>query len=201
MFKSFMYLHPMIYEIGIQFLYWGGLKNLRTMVDEKRTVFEPACGYGRIRKYLPANCAYRGVDLNEKFVAYAQKKDLDIKIGDIFDESLYRDNDIVLLCDILHHLDDAKMKKLLDLALCHSREKVLIVEPAFVSMASANRPFSRLLATLFSAADADGINDIGKWLSQEEYQQLFSYIRNNPAVRELTVHKHHFHYFVEVLCQ
>ncbi len=196
-----MYLHPLVYEVGIQFLYWGALKHLTPLIGENKSLFEPACGYGRIRKYLPQDCSYKGIDLNQAFVRYGKKKGLDIEEGDIFDEALYPDSRIVLLCDILHHLSDEKMKKLIDIGIRHSTEKVIIVEPAFVSVASAKNPFSRALGRLFSLADADGINQISKWLSEPDYFALFSYIESKPRVKEIAVHKHNFHYFVEVPLQ
>lgn len=199
MFKSFMYIHPLVYDFGIQFLYWGALRKLTPLIGEGKTVFEPACGYGRITRYLPKDCAYRGIDLNQTFIRYGQKKGLSVSTGDIFDESLYPDSRIVLLCDILHHLPDEKMKQLIDIGLRHSREKLIIVEPAFVSIASAKNPISRALGRLFSLADADGINKISRWLSEEDYYRLFSHIESKPRVQEIVVHKHHFHYFVEVL--
>ncbi len=201
MFKSFMYLHPLVYESGIRFLYWGGLKNLRPLIAENTSVFEPACGYGRIVKYLPDSCSYRGIDLNTAFIDYGRKKGRNISTGDIFDTSLYPQSDLIILCDILHHLSEDKMKLLIDISLRYSRDKLIIIEPAFVSIASAKNPFSRFLGRVFSIADADGINEIENWLSEEEYAHLFSYIRSSPHVRDMVVHTHHFHYFVEVMLQ
>lgn len=194
-----MYVHPAIYEFGIQFLYWGGLKKLKQMFGEEKSIFEPASGYGRIKKYIPESCVYRGIDLNPSFVKYGQKKGLDIKLGDIFDPTLYPASDMVLLCDILHHLSDEKMRELLDLSVKFSREKVVIVEPAFVSIASSSNIFSRLLSRFFSMADADGINDIDRWLSEADYQTLFDHIRSIAGVKELIIEKHRFHYFIQVL--
>jgi SAM-dependent methyltransferase len=194
-----MYVHPLIYEFGIQFLYWGGLRKLRSLIRGGSSVFEPACGYGRIHKYLPPDSAYRGIDLNETFIRYGQKKGLTLALGNIFDEGAYPDSDVVLLCDILHHLPDDKMRHLIELALRHCREKLIIVEPAFVSMASSSHFMSRFLSRFFSLADADGINDINRWLSTQEYQNLFAFIEALPQVTRLRYQKHRFHYFVEVL--
>lgn len=201
MFKSFMYHHPLIYETGIRFLYWGGLKKLSSMIGECQTVFEPACGYGRIKKFLPENCVYSGIDLNKAFIRYGQQKGLDVRLADIFDADAYPESDLILLCDILHHLSDEKIRRLLDISLRKGRAKLVIVEPAFVSVASSGNFFSRWLGRIFALADADGINEIENWLSEEEYQKLFDYIRTSPRVRDLSIVKHRFHYFVEVFLQ
>src|SRR3990167_8841039 len=70
-------------------------------------VIDLACGTGELRKYLePAG--YLGVDLNEGYIALAQKrfqaKNTRFRVGDILKQKFIGDPDTVFLISAVHHL-------------------------------------------------------------------------------------------------
>ncbi|MCP5046203.1 MAG: class I SAM-dependent methyltransferase [bacterium] len=197
--KSVFYKSALFYDWGIRFLYLGGLKILKDMVGQNKTVFEAACGYGRMQKFLHPCCTYSGIDLNESFISYGQKKNRDVKVGNVLDENAYPKADVVLLCDILHHLPLKDMYKLVSIAAKSALEKVVIVEPVFVTIGSKNNIFSRMASKIMKVFDSDGFNDIERWLSREEYDQLFDSFKEKNNLKEMTILNHRNHDFVEMV--
>ncbi len=198
MMKSVMFMHPFIYEFGIRFLYIDGLKLLRDMVGRKKEVFEPACGYGRIKRFIHSCCKYSGIDLNEQFVKYGRRHKRDIQVGNILDIKKYKNCDVIILSDILHHLTLKDIKELFAIAVKFAREKIVIVEPEFVTIAAKKNFLSRLLARVMSKMDYDGFNKIEKWLSKEEYDSLFDSLQEKYDIEELKIKKFRQHYFIEM---
>jgi SAM-dependent methyltransferase len=193
-----MFMHPLMYEFGIRFLYFDGLKILKHMIGKQKEVFEPACGYGRIKRFLSNTCKYSGIDLNERFIKYGQKRNRDIKLGNILDIKNYKKSDVIVLSDILHHLNAKDVKKLFSIAVEFAREKIVIVEPEFITFAAKKNIISRILGRFMAFMDSDGINEIEKWLSEDEYETLFFNIRNNNNIDNLKIKKFRRHYFVEM---
>jgi SAM-dependent methyltransferase len=196
--KSIFYKYPMLYDWGIRFLYFDGLKILKSIIGRKKSVFEPACGYGRMKKYMYSDCSYSGVDLNDTFIQYGKKKNRNISLGNALDPGSYQEADTVLVCDILHHLKVKDMYKLMELAIEFAREKVVIIEPIFVNIAAKNNFFSRAIGKLMARIDSDGFNDIERWLSKEEYVELFETFKNMDGVKDLKVRNFRNHDFVEL---
>jgi SAM-dependent methyltransferase len=180
-------------------LYFDGMKILKDIVGRNKSVFEPACGYGRMKRHLYPDCAYSGIDLNRDFIRYGKRKNRDIGVGNVFDVTLYRQADVIMLCDILHHLKVKDIRRLLGIAVRFAREKVVIVEPTFVKIASKNNFFSRVAAKLMASLDADGINDIDHWMSREEYDRLFFSLKEENYIGEMKIRHFRNHDFVEML--
>lgn len=196
--SSIFFKYPLLYDWGIRFLYFDGLMILKNIIGRNKSVFEPACGFGRMKRYLFPDCTYSGIDLNEKFVRYGQKKNRDITLGDILDPQYYRTADTVLLCDILHHLKPADIRKLLCLAVQYARESVVIIEPTFVRIASGNNFVSRAIGRIMSIVDADGINKIEHWMSRKEYDELFESLKEDNHIDQMSIRHHRNHDFVEM---
>ena len=196
--KSIFYKYPLLYDWGIRFIYFDGLKILKNMVGPRKSVFEPACGYGRMKNYLYPDCTYSGVDLNEDFIRFGRKKNRDIRVGNALDERWYRESDIVLLGDILHHLKNGEKYHLVSLAVRYAREKVVIIEPLFVDIASRNNGFSRVIGKLMARMDADGFNEIDRWLSKEQYMGLLRTLKEFNHIKEMKLRIFRNHLFVEM---
>lgn len=196
--RSVVYIHPRIYDFAIRFLYLDGLKILRNLIGKGKSVFEAACGYGRMQRYLDSTCTYSGIDLNEKFIEFGRKRNRDIRIGNVLDDSQYRKSDVVLLADILHHLTIPDVKRLLSIATKFAREKVLIIEPVFVKIGARNNFFSRLIAKFMIWMDSDGFNEIEKWMSRDEYDALFHSLKESNNIKEMNIIHHRNHDFVEM---
>lgn len=195
---SFIYKNPRLYDTFIRLLYLDGLKILNTIIGPERSVFEPACGYGRMNNYLDTSCTYAGIDLNERFVAYGQRKARNIRYGNALDHRLYQNSDVVLLADILHHLSLPDIRQLMRIARRFAREKIVIIEPVFVHIGSKNNFFSRLISKLMIYCDSDGYNDIRRWMSKEEYHNLFHLLKDSNDIREMKITHHRNHDFVEM---
>ncbi|MDQ1350247.1 MAG: hypothetical protein QG657_548 [Acidobacteriota bacterium] len=197
--KSFMFVHPFFYDTFIRLLYLDGLKILKKIVGVKKNVFEAGCGYGRLQKYIDPSCSYSGIDLNKKFIAFGRKRNRDIHVGNVLDVSRYRDSDVILLADILHHLTLNDARKLLAIAVRFAREKILIIEPTFVIIGSYNNFFSRIIGKIMKWLDADGINEIEKWLTRDEYDALFKSLKESNNIKEMRITHFRRHHFVEML--
>ncbi len=196
--KSFVYYHPRVYDFLIRFLYLDGLKILKKLVGTGKSVFEPACGYGRMQKYLDKSCTYAGIDLNEQFVDYGRKRNRDLGVGNVLDDKVYKQSDVILLADILHHLKMKDIRKLLAIAADFAREKIVIIEPVFVHIGSKKNIFSRAIAGFMRYLDSDGYNDIEKWLSRDEYDELFTSLKESNNVKDMKITHFRYHDFVEM---
>ena len=196
--RSFVYIHPRIYDFAIRFLYFDGLKIVKKLIGGGKTVFEAGCGYGRMQKYLDPSCVYSGIDLNEKFVEFGRKKNRNIKIGNVLDRKQYRKSDVILLADILHHLTIKDIKKLLTISVHNAREKIVIIEPVFVDIGSKKNVFSRAVAKFMVFMDSDGFNEIEKWMSRDEYNDLFKSLKESNNIKEMKITHYRNHDFVEM---
>ncbi len=195
--SSIIFRIPKLYSLGIRLLYFGACARLKDMVGNGKKVFEPACGYGRIKKYLDPSCTYSGIDLNEDFINYGKKNGLDLEIGDILKKENYQESDIIILSDILHHLSLENIKKLVSIASKFAKEKIVIIEPVFVDVASGKDFFSKFLAKFFSWVDYDGINNIEKWFSRKDYDALFEELKQKNNFSQMNISFFNYHCFVE----
>lgn len=86
---------------------------LKARPDE--TVIDVGCGVGDFSRLVPAN--YKGYDLNERFVRYAQKKwgnpGKHFYCRDVLELSDEERFDKGMVVNILHHFDDAELRRLL----------------------------------------------------------------------------------------
>jgi hypothetical protein len=196
--QSVFYRHPLLYDLGIHFLYFNRLKILKEIVGHDMTVFEPACGFGRMKQYLYPDCTYSGIDLNEIFVSFGRKKNRNIHLGDILKEENYRSADIILLCDILHHLQMPEIHSMFQIAGKFAK-KIIIIEPTFVAIAAKKNLFSQLLGKFMTRVDSDGFNEITHWMSRDEYQDLFASLNAVIPILNMTIRHHHYHDFVEIV--
>jgi SAM-dependent methyltransferase len=196
--QSVFYRYPLLYELGIHFLYLNRLKIVKEIVGHGMSVFEPACGFGRMKKYLYPDCAYAGIDLNEKFVRFGRNKNRELNVGDILQEENYRPADIILLCDILHHLQTPELHRLFRIAGKFAK-KIVVIEPTFVALAAKKTTFSQLLGKLMTRVDSDGFNEITHWMSREEYQDLLFSLNAVIPILNMTIRHHYYHDFVEIV--
>lgn len=137
------------------------------------SVLDVACGYGQMLDYMDESVEYNGIDLNEHFLAYAKKHGRNVKRADIFDKKSYKHVDVVCLVDVIHHLPEERLPELFDLLYSHAKKRVVVLEPAFVDLADKYGWIGKPIDWLFKKLDNDGINEIEKWLSEEEYIELF----------------------------
>jgi len=142
-------------------------------VGRNQSVFDVAAGYGRIAKFIDPSNIYYGIDRNEIFVNHGRQKGRKLEIKDIFDPGAYKESDVFLAIDIVHHLSREKLKDLFDIVFQHARKKVIIMEPAFVHLVSKYGVLGKFIDWFFRKIDYDGFNIINHWFTNEEYSELF----------------------------
>ena len=170
----YQYKHPQIYDFLISFLYSDKLlEKFSETVGKNKTVFDIAAGYGRMSKFVDKSNLYYGIDLNKKFVEHGQKEGINLELKNIFDALVYKESDVFVLVDLVHHLTKESLHKLFDLVFSHTKEKVIVIEPAFVNLYSRYGFWGRIVDWFFKKIDDDGINKITRWFTEEEYTRLF----------------------------
>jgi len=124
-------------------------------IGEDKKVFEPGCGTAMVHSFLHQGCTYEGWDLNSRFLAYCGKRGLRVFNKDIFDFAHYPECDVILLCDVLHHVIPEHER--LVAGAMEKAKKVIVSEPA--RSIKPPRLFAPLLAGFaYLFGDYDGIN-------------------------------------------
>lgn len=168
------YKYPWIYGILIRIIHRGPvLREFKKQVGKKVSVFDIAAGFGNMARCLDSSDTYTGIDLNQTYVAYAQRRGLNVQIGDIFDDKAYKPTDVSILVDVVHHIPEVKLEKLFDNVFKNTRKRVVILEPAFLNLEERHGVAARPLDWVLRKLDGDGVNTIERWLSEEEYTRLF----------------------------
>ncbi len=197
--RAYIFRNPWLYSLSIRLLHFDGFKKIRDIIGKEKNVFEPACGFGRLQRYLYDSCSYSGIDLNEIFINFGKKRGLDIRIGNVLEETNYIKSDIIILCDILHHLTKDKIQEVVSIATKFAKEKIVIMEPTFVGLASGKGFFSRLAAKVFARVDFDGINNIEHWFTRQDYQKLFKHLKETNKFAGMKIQISKGYYFVELI--
>lgn len=138
---------PWIYD---QFQNLVGAKRARRWVADKQwkaaggeKVVDVGCGSGDALHYLPADVTYVGFDISSSYIDAARRKfaarratflvSTAKELLDQFDDRL-SNADLVICSGLLHHLDDADVKDVLQLAnqVLKPGGRMICVEPAFL---------------------------------------------------------------------
>lgn len=165
--KSIFYESPAIYMVGMQLIHGRNLDKRYAYIAEQigynAEVLEPGCGPALLARYLKSGCVYRGFDINREFVEYAQRAGLSVKAGNAVDPRSYVKSDVVVLCDLLHHIDPVAQEKVLKYSLSSARRKLIICEPFKIdslldALSGRIKVLQRVIEVLFSCLDNDGGN-------------------------------------------
>lgn len=167
------YRYPKLYNAMISCFYSRDLlERFGEEVGKNQTVFEVGAGYGRVARFIHPSNTYHGIDLNRRFVEFGKKRGIDLEIRDIFDASAYRKSDVFIVVDIVHHLTAEQLKTLFDLIFVNAAKKVVILEPSYDLMKRYG-VLGKFVERVFRFLDDDGINNIERLRTEEEYRQLF----------------------------
>lgn len=107
---SLFYRKPLLYSVGMKLYHRQGFRDryrfMASFAHAGDTVLEPGCGPAPFASFLSKDVQYRGFDTNENFIAYAAKRfpKAHIYVGNVLDPLSYSDADVVVACDVLHHL-------------------------------------------------------------------------------------------------
>ena len=147
-------------------------------------------------KFIVPSNSYYGIDLNKIFIDHGQKLGLNLEVKNILDEKSYKQSDVFILVDVIHHLSKEKLKELFDLIFKYADKKVVVIEPAFVNLSRKYGVFGQFMDWFFRKMDDDGFNKINRWFTDEEYSELFnkkfgSQYGNDFSIRRQKVSNHH----------
>lgn len=157
---TIMYRYPQAYDLVVRIIHGKSLKKryeiIGKEIGEHKKVFELGCGTSKVYPFLHKGCEYEGWDLNERFLEFCRRRGIKVSKKDIFDFEDYPDNDVIIICDLLHHVIP-KHEKLVVEALKRSK-KLIISEPAR-SFKPPKMLKPIVLFFNYSMGDYDGIND------------------------------------------
>lgn len=181
--KSPLYYFPTLYEFGIPFKHSKGYKKkIEIILDfiskyNNPKIVELGSGTGKLQDYIKQakiKATYYGFDLNKKFVKFGRKRHRNIIYEDVFEVNL-KSFDIIVACDILHHLPNHK--ELLN-KIFEAKKPTIICEPVCKGSYSFLDKLTRII-------DADGINHIPKWYNNIELKKIFGSVDIKPDIIEL----------------
>ena len=157
---AIMYRYPQVYNLVVRTLHGKYLRKryeiIGDEIGEHKNVFELGCGTAMVSSFLHSGCEYEGWDLNERFLAFCRERGLKVSNKDIFNFQSYPYSDVILICDLLHHLVPRHESLVLE-ALKRSK-KLIISEPA-----RSFKPPARLKPIVsflnYFLGDFDGFNN------------------------------------------
>jgi SAM-dependent methyltransferase len=176
---SLMYENPFFYNLFLKILHGTSLRKryeiIAQEIGENKRVFEPGCGTCFVYPYLQDGCEYVGWDLNPHFIRYNIKRKRSVYLKNIFDFDEYPPNDVIILCDILHHV--VPRHEELIKGILGKTKKLIVSEPkaSFTVQRKFKRAASFLHRTFF---EDDGINPIDEMIEwdypEEKLHALFT---------------------------
>ena len=141
-FRSLLYRSGWLYNAVTRRLYDQDKKflTIATLIGKgPKKVLDLPCGTGYLMRFLHPEIEYEGIDLNHRFLKRIRRKELkkrNIKLKkiilqqkNIFDFQEYqgKKKDVIVLCDILHHIYP-KHVELINIAKKIS-QKIIVCEP------------------------------------------------------------------------
>lgn len=183
-----MYQHPRIYDFTIWLNDPSELmpKTLAKSV-EGDSVLDLGCGTASLQTFLPKGIQYIGIDLNEDFLVFADKKNRgtfykrDVT-GDLSDLKA----DTVVLADILHHITP-NHQKLIENAIKCAQKKVIIS----ACYEKEEGPFKQISEFIGRRIiDNDGLNEQREGAGWLKLDELLQFLETNGATNFQKVLSH-----------
>ncbi|MFH0792117.1 MAG: class I SAM-dependent methyltransferase [bacterium] len=158
--KSIFYQSPRLYIWGLKHIHGADFdKRYRFMASFAKnndSVLEPACGPAILVDYLPPSVNYYGFDTNDRFVKYAQSRGVNASVGNVLDQNNYKPADVVVVCDILHHLKPADRSVFIKYCYQSAKKYLVICDP--VVKPEPNYLKNTWDSLMFAIAEQDGVN-------------------------------------------
>jgi len=131
--KSIFYRFPLLYIWGIRLIHKSNFSKryqyISSFVKERELVLEPGCGPALLADFLPEGADYKGFDTNQDFVNHAIKKHPEVFLGNVLDSDNYCKAAVVVICDVLHHINPIDRKKLIRNCYRSAGEIFIICDP------------------------------------------------------------------------
>ncbi len=158
--KSIFYQFPRLYVWGLKHIHGADFdKRYRFMASfakDNDSVLEPACGPAILADYLPPSVNYCGFDTNNRFIEYARNRGINASIGNVLEKNCYKPADVVVICDILHHLKPVDRPTLVRYCYESAKKYLIICDP--VTKTGSNRLKNAWDSLMFTIAEQDGVN-------------------------------------------
>lgn len=169
--KSLIYRNAFFYFLGLRLLHKCDIslrnKFIAGLVNKDETVLEPGCGPGTLANYLPSDIHYVGFDLNESFVSYGLKKGRNLYLGDVLKENSYQKADVVVVCDILHHIKLEDRKTFIKHSYSYAKRLFIFCDCIKEKEGLLRKVMYPINSRLFELLDKDGINE-------PKYRELYT---------------------------
>ena len=178
---SIFYRLPWLYIWGLKKIHRGNFaRRYRYMASFAKTgdlVLEPGCGPGILADFLKKGVLYKGFDTNQYFLDYARKRNKDVYFANALEKKSYKKADLVMVCDLLHHLAPCDRKKFIKFCCQSARKKIIICEPFTKKKYPKRNFFHQLKNRLIEWSEQDGTAN----LKVEHFMtkiELFDKIKN-----------------------
>lgn len=187
---SIFYRYPRIYELMIKVMHGKNLEKRYRIISQeigKCSVLDIGCGTSILKKFLDPECDYEGFDLNQKFINFAAKRKINARRQSIFDFDNYVKKDIIVACDILHHIYP-KHKDLIHKISKFAGQKIIVCEPFYRSL-KENTILRKIEHNLGLIFDNDGFNCSKdkrnqRWYTERELRNFFfSQIKHRKSLK------------------
>ncbi len=201
-FRSLMYRSGRVYNFLSNKIYdvRGKYFFISKLIGKNKKILDLPCGTGFLTRFLHPSNIYEGWDINNRFLNKLKKdwmrgkskmKYISVKQKNILDFHNYSEEkvDVIVLCDILHHINPSHFT-LVENAKIHAR-KVIVCEPIAVKPKDikAYTRFIRIFLKIgkffpeklyklidFLFLDNDGVNS---------YKKRLTWNHNNKSIKSL----------------
>ena len=215
-FRSLPYRSGIIYNFVTDCLYdrYEKYSTIAQLIGNgAKKVLDLPCGTGFLTRFLSSSTIYTGFDLNHRFLKKIKKdkekgkiriRKIILKQYNIFDFERYPEEiqDVIVLCDILHHIYDENTNRHLELvenAKKHAK-KIILCEPvavrpqemhahAFIGKTTIfiTKFFPEKIIKIldFFLADNDGINSYNKRASWQHNEESLKELYKNLGFKKI----------------
>jgi len=131
--KSIFYKFPLLYIQGLKWIHKSNFSKryqyISNHVKGGDLVLEPGCGPAILADFLPLGSFYKGFDANQDFVNHARKRHPEVFLGDVLDLNNYCRAAVVVVCDVLHHINPVNRKKFIQNCYRSADEIFIVCDP------------------------------------------------------------------------
>lgn len=170
---------PRLYEHFINSMHPDRRYELVGEIIGDGSVLDIGCGTGLLADYISPEADYRGIDLNERLLNYANNKGLKVEKMDCRDMEDYPNVEVYFICDLLHHINPDHRDFIKDLVDTYPERTIIACEPYV-----RGGWFQEQLAKL---GDYDYVNDLWRpdWYHKDGLYDFFRTSLNADRTREI----------------
>lgn len=161
--KSLIYKNAYFYLLSLKLLHKCDIslrnKFIAGLVNKGETVLESGSGPGTLADSFASDVHYLGFDLNKDFISYGLKKGWNLYLGDVLKETSYKKADVVVVCDMMHHVKIKERQKLIKLSYANAKRMFIFCECTLEIEGLLRKLIYPITSRVFEFLDKDGINE------------------------------------------